>query len=125
MSLGHPDADDRGPNAASSASSTSAGPHALPAPETFEAVADETRQRILDALRAADDGPLQFSALQRRAGVDGSTRFNYHLQVLRGTFVRETADGYALTARGAAFVDAVSAAPPLESDAASGRSGSD
>jgi len=45
--------------------------------------------------------------------------------VLLGAFVRETADGYDLTAPGAAFVDAVSAAPSLDLDAAAGRSDSD
>lgn len=110
MSLHAPDANDRG----TSAATRPAGDGSLPAPETFEVVADETRQRILDALHAAPDAPLQFTVLQGRANVDGSTRFNYHLQVLVGTFVHETADGYALTARGAAFVDALTAAPSIE-----------
>lgn len=122
MSLHSADADERGTPAATT---RAAGDGSLPAPETFEVVADETRQRILDALHAAPDAPLQFTVLQGRADVDGSTRFNYHLQVLLGTFVHETADGYDLTARGAAFVDAVSAAPPLDPDAAPARSGSD
>jgi hypothetical protein len=120
MSLHAPDADDAGP----STSRRPTGDGSLPAPETFDVVADETRQRILDALHAAPDAPLQFTVLQERANVDGSTRFNYHLQVLVGTFVHETADGYALTARGAAFVDAVSAAPPLETTTGA-RNGSD
>lgn len=121
MSLHASDATERNTSATTE---TTAG-ESLPAPETFEVVADETRQRILGALHAAPDAPLQFTVLQRRAGVAESTRFNYHLQVLLGAFVHETADGYDLTARGGAFVDAVSAAPPLEPDAASARSDSD
>ena len=119
MSLHAPDADERGTRGTTGTATEGS----LPAPETFEVVADETRQRILGALHAAPDAPLQFTVLRRRAGVAESTRFNYHLQVLLGAFVRETADGYDLTARGAAFVDAVSAAPSL--DATAGRSNSD
>lgn len=122
MSLHAPDADESGTPPATTGS---AGDGSLPAPETFEVVADQTRQRILDALHAAPDAPLQFTVLRGRADVDGSTRFNYHRQVLLGTFVHETADGYDLTACGAAFVDAVSTAPSIEPDAAFPRNASD
>lgn len=111
MSLRPPNHDERGRPASTTGS---VGRDSIPAPETFEVVADETRQRILEALHAAPDAPLQFSVLQQRADVDESTRFNYHLQVLLDAFVRETPDGYDLTARGGAFIDAVSAAPALD-----------
>jgi hypothetical protein len=122
MSLHSTDASERG---TSTATTGPVGDDSLPAPETFAVVADETRQRILGALHAASDSSLSFIVLQRRASVDGSTRFNYHLQVLLGGFVRESADGYDLTARGAAFVDAVSAAPSVDPDATSTRSALD
>jgi hypothetical protein len=74
MSLHAPDADESG---TPPATTESAGDGSLPAPETFDVVADGTRQRILDALQAAPDAPLQFTVLQERANVDESTRFNY------------------------------------------------
>ena len=65
----------------------------------FELLGNETRLGVVRALFAAD-GPLSFSALRAAVGVRDSGQFNYHLDKLRGSFVRETDDGYALTTAG-------------------------
>src|SRR6056297_3521896 len=79
----------------------------LPSPETLQLVADETRLTLLWTLWTAEESPLGFTALRRRAGADDSARFNYHLQQLVGTFVRSAEGGYALTERGERFVAAL------------------
>ncbi|WP_436909126.1 DUF7347 domain-containing protein [Halosimplex marinum] len=92
----------------------------LPPPEALELATDEARRAILSTLWRADDAPLPFAALRRRSGVDGSGRFNYHLQRLRGRCVRRTDGGYGLTARGERFVAALIAVPALDEAAESG-----
>ncbi|MFB6218213.1 MAG: hypothetical protein ABEH77_03380 [Halobacteriaceae archaeon] len=56
---------------------------------------------ILRALVAVDTSPedpqLSFSELKRRAGVDDTGQFNYHLGELVGTLVVKTDDGYRLS----------------------------
>ncbi|WP_436930697.1 DUF7347 domain-containing protein [Halosimplex halobium] len=84
----------------------------LPAPETLELATDETRRTILTTLWRAE-GPLGFAVLRRRTGVDGSGRFNYHLQRLLGRCVRDAGEGYELTPRGERFVAALAAVPPV------------
>lgn len=68
-----------------------------PAPwEVFAVLGDEDRFRILRALWHAQ-GPVPFSTLHDRVGIRDSSRFNYHLDRLTGTFVAEREDGYDLT----------------------------
>jgi hypothetical protein len=86
---------------------------ALPSPEALALLTDETRRAIVEALWAAGDPPLPFSALRRQSGVDESARFNYHLTQLLGRYVREADDGYELTRRGEQFVGALRAVPTL------------
>ncbi|MEZ3117208.1 hypothetical protein RYH80_14930 [Halobaculum sp. MBLA0147] len=67
----------------------------------FELVGQEAQMAILQALLAADatgEGTgVAFSDLKRRAGIDDTGRFNYHLGELVGTLVTETDDGYRLS----------------------------
>lgn len=63
--------------------------------EALEALGNEHRIAILQALAAADD-PLPFSELRRRVGVDDTGRFNYHLTELQDRFVRQSDGGYEL-----------------------------
>lgn len=86
----------------------------FPSPETLQVVANETRQAILLVLYSSSDVPLQFSALRRRADVDQSARFNYHLQELLGRFVRETPEGYVVTRQCEDLLDAMGEAPAVE-----------
>lgn len=81
--------------------------------ESLQLVTDETRRAIVTTLWNADE-PLRFSTLRRRAGIRDSGRFNYHLQKLRRRCVRDTGDGYALTAQGERFIAAMCAVPALE-----------
>lgn len=71
----------------------------------FGALSDPVRVRIVSTLAAATaDSPTDplvgFATLRRRVGVDDSGRFRYHLNQLRGTFVRRTEEGYRLTTTG-------------------------
>jgi hypothetical protein len=75
------------------------------ATEPFELVAEETRAAILAALAAHQaenprDSTLGFSALRKRADIDDSGNFNYHLGKLRPAYVRQTDNGYVLTFAG-------------------------
>lgn len=74
--------------------------------DAFALVADETRFRILTALQDADD-PVRFSDLRETVGVEDSGRFNYHLDQLRGQFIRQTDDGYTTAEPGERLVGAV------------------
>lgn len=72
-------------------------------------VSDETRLRILLELvahrrEAGPDATLSFSELRKRTGRRDSANFNYHLDKLRGRFVTEADDGYALTFQGVTVV---------------------
>lgn len=78
----------------------------LPPDEAFELLAHELRFRILETLNDAD-GPLAFSDLRERAGVDDPGQFNYHLGKLAGRFVSSDDDGYDLAAPGWRVVGAV------------------
>lgn len=80
----------------------------------FDLVADETRIRILRELaRAQAASPrapaVRFSALRERLGGPDSGTFNYHLNRLRGRFVRRTDEGYVLTPAGHRLAAAVAA----------------
>jgi len=74
--------------------------------EAFAVLGDETRMAILQALAGAD-GPLSFSELRDRVGVEDSGRFNYHLGRLEGHFVGATEDGYRLRQPGRRVIAAV------------------
>jgi hypothetical protein len=74
-------------------------PAGLSAAEAFALVGHEHRVAILRALLAesrAGESPTTFSALRKRAGIDVSAQFSYHLEELTGQFVRRTDDGYEL-----------------------------
>jgi DNA-binding transcriptional ArsR family regulator len=86
--------------------------------EAFDALADETRLAILRALadhqrERPDDPALSFTELRKRAGVEDSGLFNYHLEKLLGRFVRDTGAGYELGYRG----ERVLRSPTVEEDA--------
>lgn len=70
-----------------------------PPEEAYALLANETRIEIVRALGEANTA-LTFSTLKERVGVRDSGGFNYHLQRLRGTFVKREACGYALTDSG-------------------------
>jgi DNA-directed RNA polymerase subunit RPC12/RpoP len=65
------------------------------AEDAFAVLADDIRLAVMRELYAAD-GPLSFSELRRRVGVDDSGGFNYHLGKLTDHFVERGADGYEL-----------------------------
>lgn len=62
--------------------------------------------RILHALGEADS-PRTFSDLRDHVGVEDPGRFNYHLNQLKGHFIRSTAGGYLLREPGSIIVQAV------------------
>lgn len=78
----------------------------------FALLGDETRMAILEALweeyepGPADD-PISFSRLRELVDVSPSSRFNYHLGELVGTFVRKTDEGYVLAPAGHRVVRSV------------------
>jgi len=74
--------------------------------EAFDVVGDETRLQILRALAAAD-GPLAYSELFDRVDYDDSANFTYHLNKLRGHFVRKTEEGYVPRIAGRRVVEAI------------------
>jgi hypothetical protein len=78
----------------------------LPPADAFAIVGNETRLHILEALWAADR-PAAFSELRRSVGMRDSAQFNYHLDKLRGQFVRKTDHGYEFRQAGKAVVRAV------------------
>jgi len=80
--------------------------------EGFESLSHPVRLGILEALgeRLKDqpaDPTIGFSDLRREVGMRDSGNFNYHLDKLRGRFVRQTEDGYQITAAGLQVVAAV------------------
>lgn len=79
-----------------------------PVREAFDLVGNETRAEVLRVLSEAREGDLppalSFSELRDRVRTDPrSSRFNYHLQRLVGTFVEQREEGSAQLA--AEFVD--------------------
>ncbi|MDY6764215.1 MAG: helix-turn-helix domain-containing protein, partial [Halobacteria archaeon] len=67
--------------------------------EAFNTLGNETRMEILQTLAEADE-PLMFRELRKRVGLDDPGNFNYHLNKLKGQFVRKTDGGYKLTQSG-------------------------
>ncbi|WP_135536194.1 ArsR/SmtB family transcription factor [Halostella pelagica] len=77
--------------------------------EAFSVIGNETRLEILEALWTAEERPVSFSDLRKRVGMRDSAQFNYHLDKLRGQFVRKTEDGYGFRHAGWAVIHAVQA----------------
>jgi DNA-binding transcriptional ArsR family regulator len=77
----------------------------------FAAVSDPTRIAILRALaafvRETGESVCRFSELRKRADVDDSGRFRYHLNKLDGHFIKKGAQGYQLTHAGGEMVAAI------------------
>lgn len=73
----------------------------------FELVAHETRVGVLEALRAADGGPLSFGEIRAAVGVDDPGQCHYHVDRLVDRFVRKTEDGYVLSPAGWQLAGAV------------------
>lgn len=63
--------------------------------DALEVLGHEVRVAVLRELAEADR-PLSFTELRERVGIRDSGKFNYHLQKLRGRFVREANGGYEL-----------------------------
>jgi len=91
--------------------SGAAGPHAT---EAFALLSDETRLAILVALweeydPPADDNTVSFSCIFDRVHYDDPGNLRYHLEKLRGQFVRQQAagEGYELRETGKKVVRAV------------------
>lgn len=74
--------------------------------EAFEILGDDVRLAILRSLNDEAD-PMSFSELRARTGVDDSGRFNYHLDRLRGHFIRKTDSGYELRFHGKRVIETV------------------
>lgn len=78
--------------------------------EVFTVLASDTRVEIIQALWNADALQVTFSELHSASDVRDSGQFNYHLEKLRGLFVRKTADeNYELTEAGRQIIGAIEA----------------
>lgn len=73
----------------------------------FSLVAHETRVEILEALRAADGGPLSFGEIRETVGVDDPGQCHYHVDRLTARFIRTSDEGYRLSPAGWQLVGAV------------------
>ncbi len=74
--------------------------------DAFAALGNETRIETLRVLGDADR-PLPFSELKDRVGMRDSGQFNYHLDELRGHFVRQVESEYVLSQTGQRVVEAI------------------
>jgi DNA-binding transcriptional ArsR family regulator len=74
--------------------------------DAFAALGNEIRVEVLKQL-GTTEGPLSFSELRSRLGMDDPGQFNYHLGELKGHFIRDTDDGYELRKTGNRVVEAV------------------
>jgi len=79
---------------------------ALSPDDAFAVLGDETRIEILQTLGEAD-APLSFSELREHVGTSDSGQFNYHLNKLKGHFIRKADIGYMLSQAGTRMVEAV------------------
>jgi hypothetical protein len=78
--------------------------------DAFGLLGDASRLEIVTALHdASGEAPLAFSTLYDRVDVDGTSRFDYHLDELVPHFVARSGDGYELTAAGRRVARAVAA----------------
>lgn len=82
------------------------GSSMLPPEAAFGVLGNEVRMELLRVLGEAE-GPLAFSTLRSRLGVDDPGRFNYHLDKLVGHFVEQRDDGYVLRRPGERIVEAI------------------
>ena len=73
------------------------------------------RLEILLALARADT-PVAYSTLRNVTDVDDKGQFNYHVRQLRGEFLEQGEDGYALTDAGSGLVRTVLTEPELLGD---------
>ncbi|PSQ30823.1 hypothetical protein BRD16_06250 [Halobacteriales archaeon SW_6_65_46] len=85
----------------------------------FELVTEETRATILDTLASYQaENPREpsvgFKRLCETAGIEDSGNFNYHLNKLQPSYVRQTENGYALTNAGTALVGTLRAGVGVE-----------
>lgn len=87
-------------------SPTGEGDAFLSPDEAFAALGNETRMEILRSLGEAE-GPLLFSELREQVEIDDPGQVNYHLNQLKGHFVRQTDDGYKLLDPGHRIIQAV------------------
>lgn len=79
--------------------------------EAFSLLAHDIRLDILLALldewRAADTDPQTYSELMTAVGIEDSGKFNYHLEKLRGVYLRKVDEGYVPTGSATALYRAV------------------
>jgi len=85
----------------------------------FELVTEETRATILDTLASYQaenprDPSVGFKNLRETAGIEDSGNFNYHLNKLQPSYVRQTENGYALTNAGMSLVGTLRAGVGIE-----------
>ncbi len=87
--------------------------------EAFALLGHDIRLEILLALLedwlAAYTEPKSYAELMDAVGMEDSGKFNYHLDKLRGVYVRQVEDGYVPTASATALYRAVLAHRPTES----------
>ena len=93
--------------------------------EAFWLLGEETRLGILRAVWEADGESVSFTEIRSGVGNPDSGAFNYHLDKLRGVFLEQSEDGYALSQAGREVVRAVMAGgltdqPQLSADAIEG-----
>lgn len=97
---------------------TERGPQSVDAREAFALLGHEIRLDILLALLedwvAAYTEPKSYAELMAAVGVEDSGKFNYHLDQLRGVYVREVEDGYVPTAGATAVYRQILAHQPTE-----------
>lgn len=88
--------------------------------EAFALLGHDLRLEIVLALlerwRAAATDPTGYADLMRAVGLEDSGKFNYHLQKLRGVYVRKTEEGYVPTAAATALYRAVLGSRPTADD---------
>lgn len=82
--------------------------------DAFAVLGNEHRIQILQALGEADRA-LPFSELYDRVDVRDSGNFSYHLDQLKGHFVRQGEDGYVLRQAGRRVVEAILSGAVTES----------
>lgn len=74
---------------------------------TFAVLGSESRVAVLSSLAQHPDDTVEFAELFDRVSIRDSGNFSYHLDELRGIFLRQTAAGYELTHAGQQVVGAI------------------
>lgn len=74
--------------------------------DLFKPLANEIRMEILWTL-ARSTGPLPFTTLQEKIGIEDSGNFHYHVSQLNNHFIRNTGEGYELRYPGRALIQAI------------------